>query len=172
MQLKTERLSIRRVEKADWKSIKGIWEDFNLSEYSVYDKARNTDDADVCERISKWAGMAHSMDHMFFAVCLEDVLIGYIAFNIREDSYELGYCFHSRYFGNGYAKESLKALFNYMKSIGTKKITAGTALNNTPSVALLHSLGFKKTGEERVSFYKDNEEKDIFFDGGIFELLL
>ena len=52
------------------------------------------------------------------------------------------------------------------------KITAGTALNNTPSVRLLTSLGFVLVGTETVSFYKDDEGIPITFEGGEFELLL
>ena len=48
----------------------------------------------------------------------------------------------------------------------------GTALNNTPSVALLKSLGFELIETEKVSFYKDADGNDVVFDGGVFELLL
>ena len=107
---------------------------------------------------------------MFFAICLDDSLIGYIAFNIREDSYEIGYAFHSDFHGKGYAKESHLALFDYMRTLGITKFSAGTALNNIPSVSLLKALGFKQVGTEQVSFYKDANGNDIVFDGGIFEL--
>ena len=55
-------------------------------------------------------------------------------------------------------------------SIGITKITAGTAINNTPSVSLLKSVGFELIGTEKVSFYKDAQGNDIVFEGGIFEL--
>ena len=97
-------------------------------------------------------------------------MIGYIAFNIRENGYEIGYCFHSAYHGKGYAKESMLTLFNYLRTLGITKFSAGTALNNTPSVKLLTSLGFKLIEQEKVSFYKDAEGNDIVFDGGIFEM--
>ena len=70
------------------------------------------------------------------------------------------------------AKESHVALIDYMREFGIKRPTAGTALNNTPSVALLKSLGFELIETEKVSFYKDADGKDIVFDGGVFELLL
>ena len=40
MLLKTERLTIRHIVADDWKSIKDIWVDFNLSEFAQYDKRR------------------------------------------------------------------------------------------------------------------------------------
>ena len=109
---------------------------------------------------------------MFFAVCLQNRVIGYIAFNKREDGYEIGYCFHSDYHGKGYAKESHLALINYLHRLGIEKFTAGTALKNSPSVNLLKALGFQQTGEEKVSFYQDQKGNDIVFDGGIYELVL
>ena len=170
MLLKTERLIIRHIEPNDWKSIKEIWEDFNASPLSQYDMPHNTNDEDVRKRIAKWAEASKGLEHIFFAVCLEDVVIGFFSFNIREDSHELGYCFRSEFQGKGYAKESLSALINYLPTIGITKLTAGTAIKNTPSVALLKSSGFELIDTEKVSFYKNEHGKDIVFEGGNFEL--
>lgn len=170
MQLKTERLTIRRIAEEDWESIQRIWEDFSSSEYAQYDTPHDTDAEAVRARIGKWAKHNTGTDHMFFAVCLDNILIGYIAFNVRESSHEIGYCFHSDYHGYGYAKESHMALFDYLSTLGITKFTAGTALHNFPSVSLLKSLGFSLTGTENVSFYKDAQGNDIIFEGGIFEL--
>jgi RimJ/RimL family protein N-acetyltransferase len=171
MVLDTDRLTIRHIIADDWKSIKEIWLDFNAAALSQYDKPHNTDDEDVRSRIAKWAAANSGIEHMFFAICLGDVIIGYSAFNIREDGYEIGYCFHSAYHGKGYAKESHIALFDYLRTLGITKFTAGTALDNIPSVALLKSLGFTLIATEKVSFYKDAVGYDIVFDGGIFELI-
>ena len=54
--------------------------------------------------------------------------------------------------------------------MGITKFTAGTAINNIPSVSLLKSLGFTLVGTEKVSFYKDVQGNDIVFEGGIFKL--
>lgn len=170
MQIKTKRLIIRRVTEADWKALQRIWKNFNTSEYAQYDRPHITKDNDVRERVSKWARFCNSFEHMFFAICTDDTVIGYIAFNIRQNSHELGYCFHSDYHRMGYAKESLTALFDYLRTLGIKRFTAGTAMNNTPSVCLLKSSGFELIGTERISFYKDAQGNDIFFEGGIFEL--
>ena len=170
MLLKTERLIIRHIEPNDWKSIKEIWTDFNNSPFSQYDMPHNTDNEDVKKRISKWANASSGFEHIFFAVCLDNVVIGFFSFNIRKDSHEIGYCFHSKYQGKGYAKESLEALIKYLTEIGIKKFSAGTAINNIPSVSLLKSLDFILTGTEKISFYKDEQGNDIVFDGGIFEL--
>ena len=170
MLLSTDRLTIRHIVPDDWKCIKEIWLDFNSSDLSQYDKPHNTDDEDVKQRIAKWAGANSGTEHMFFAICFGGIVIGYSAFNIRDDGYEIGYCFHSAYHGKGYAKESHLALFDYLRTFGITKFIAGTAINNTPSVSLLKSLGFALIGTENVSFYKDAEGNDIVFEGGIFKL--
>ena len=169
MSLKTERLVIRHIVADDWKSIRDIWVDFNSSEYAQYDTPHITEDANVQARIAKWAAANSGTEHMFFAICLGEIVIGYIAFNIRKNGYEIGYCFHSAYHSKGYAKESMLALFDYLRIIGITKFSAGTGLNNIPSVKLLTSLGFKLVAQEKVSFYKDADGNDIVFDGGIFE---
>ena len=170
MLLKTERLNIRHVVADDWKRIRDIWVDFNSSEYAQYDTPHITENANVQARIAKWAAANSGTEHMFFAICLGEIVIGYIAFNIRENGHEIGYCFHSAYHGKGYAKESHLALFEYMQTLGIKKFSAGAGLNNTPSVKLLTSLGFRLVAQEKVSFYKDAEGNDIVFDGGVFKL--
>ena len=171
MQIRTERLTIRPVTQGDWRSVQAIWKDFQTSEYACYDRPNAVDDETVRARIARWADAnASGAAHIFFAVCLRDVLIGYTAFNRREDGYEIGYCFHSGYHGRGYAWESHLALFAHFRRLGVTRFTAGTALSNTPSVALLKSLGFQQVGTEKVSFYQDDAGRDIIFDGGIFAL--
>lgn len=168
--LKTKRLSIRRVCTDDWEAIQAIWADAAKSIYAQYDKPNDLDDKSVFRRIEKWASFADSNEHLFLAVCLQELVIGYVSINMKENSYEIGYCFHSSYHGKGYARESISSILDEMKDKGAVNITAGTALNNTPSVKLLTSLGFRQTGTEKVSFYKDDEGNDITFEGGNYEL--
>ncbi len=167
--LQTQRLTIRHIEQSDWEALQMIWEDMNASPYAKYDRPHSTDSIDVRERIARWAKASAGAEHIFFAICLRETLIGYISFNIRDGGYEIGYGFHSAYHGMGFAGESLSALMAHMKAHGVIKLTAGTALENTPSVRLLTSLGFRLTQVEQVSFYKDENGKEIVFDGGVFE---
>ena len=120
------------------------------------------------KKARRWAEVSPKMEHIFFAVCVGGKMIGYIDFHKNTEGYECGYCFHSDYFGNGYAKESIRALMKWLSNKQETRFTVGTALNNTPSVKLLESLGFVKIGEEKVSFYKDENGEDIYFTGGIF----
>ena len=119
------------------------------------------------ERVKKWAA-AQAPDHMFFAVCLEKTLIGYVSLHRREEGHELGICFHSAYGGRGYAREAVLALMDYCRTLGISALTAGTAEKNLPSGRLLRAVGFEKTGSEPVSFYRDGAGEPIWFQGGLF----
>lgn len=170
MEIKTERLFIRKLTAADWADIKKIWDDFRVSEYAKYDVPHKTDDDEIRALASKWEDDNKGKTNLLFAVCLENEVIGYIDFHDTGSGYECGYCFRSDHHGKGYAKESFRALIGLFSDIGVKKLTAGTAMKNIPSVRLLNSLGFQLVGTEKVSFYKDELGNDIYFDGGIFEL--
>lgn len=164
----TPEFMIRFIEPEDWRALVEIWSDFKQSPYARYDVPHSLDVEEVKEKARRWAEVSPHMEHMFFAVCNEDGMFGYIDFHKIEGGYECGYCFHSRYHGRGYARESLRRLMEWLAKDGRKRFVAGTAFNNLPSVRLLDSLGFQKVGEEKVSFYKDEKGEDIYFDGGIF----
>lgn len=169
MQLDTDRLHIRLIQAEDWQSIQAIWQDFASSPYARYDIPHPADEETVRPKIAKWAQASLRREHLFFVACLQEQVIGYMAFHWKENGYETGYCFHSRYQGMGYARESFQALFPRLQAMGAKRVTAGTALNNLPSVRLLQKLGFRQVGTEQVSFYQDETGKNIVFKGGRFE---
>lgn len=167
----TDRLTIRPVEASDWPAVREIWAALATGPMAQYDKPHDTDAAVVQARVARWADFTRQgMDHMFFAPCLDGRMIGYVAFNRRTDRHEIGYSFHPDYHGRGYARETIGALLAYLGGQGITRFSAGSALNNLPSVKLLTALGFRLTGTEQVSFYKDEAGRDIVFEGGIFAL--
>ena len=101
----------------------------------------------------------------------DDTAVGLIEIHDIGGAYEIGYCFHSDYHGKGYAKESLCALMEHHIRHEQTRFVAGTALNNTPSVKLLLSMGFTQISEEQLSFYKDENGNGIYFTSGLFEMI-
>ena len=170
MVLQTARLKIRYIEPNDWNALIEIWRDFDRSAFAKYDVPHSLDEAEVRKKTKHWAEASPHQEHMFFAVCNQTEMLGYIEFHKNNDGYECGYCFHSKFHGMGYAKESMQMLLEWLSRDGGQRFVARTALENLPSVKLLASLGFQKAGEEKVSFYKDETGADIYFDGGIFIL--
>ena len=164
MQLKTDRLLIRKLVPDDWKFMQKIAADFRKSKYAIYDMPLPTGDAEITALTTQLAET-----QLFYAVLLHDIMIGYICFHEDNGKYDLGYCFHSDYQGKGYAFESCRAMLDYMANERNIKVfTAGTALNNEPSCKLLKRLGFTLQKTERLSFQKDLNGNDIIFEGGIF----
>lgn len=165
LDLKTERLLIRELLPTDWEDLKSISEDFRKSAYADYDMPLPVADKEIkplCQQFAK--------SGLWFAVQLDEIMIGYICFHDNNGEYDLGFCFHSDYHSKGYANESCTAVMDHIaKERKVKTFTAGTALKNKPSYKLLEKLGFVLRETEMLSFRKDAGGNDITFEGGIFE---
>lgn len=159
--IQTERLRIRRLLPEDWHSLQTIAADFARSPYVIYDRPLPTENAAIQKLTKQFADTG-----LWFAVMLPDseVMIGYVCFHEDKGRYDLGYCFHSAYQGNGYTFESCSALMYHLEQYcDVKCFTAGTALKNTRSCRLLEKLGFSLQGTEMLSFHDG-----IVFEGGQF----
>lgn len=119
--------------------------------------------------VRKWADH-QNREHIFLVACLGQEVIGFINFHLHGTRHEISYGFQKEFQGKGYAREAVSAALEGLSREGIKSFSAGTGLKNTPSVKLLHAVGFRQTGTEKVSFYKDAEGNAIYFDGGIYEL--
>ena len=109
MEMKTSRLYIRTLQETDWVEMKNIFIDFNNSKYAIYDMPLPVEDNEVKALTKQFAD-----SNLFFAIYLDTAkMIGYVCFHKEQNKYDLGYCFHSAYYSNGYAYESIKALIEY-----------------------------------------------------------
>lgn len=169
MEITTERLTIRNLRSDDWEEIKSIWQDFSKSEYAQFDVPHSNNDHEIQRLVRLF-----SASNDFYLVSISDTntVIGTVDLHDTGNGFDMGYCFLSNYQGKGFAKESCSALIELYAKNGCRRFTAGTALKNIPSVKLLLSLGFCQTGREMVTFYKDKDGNDIYFEGGIFQLLI
>lgn len=164
MQLYTKRLMIRLLRSSDWSALKNIAEDFSRSPYAVYDMPLPTEDEAIRALTEQFEASG-----LWFAVMLDQEMIGYVCFHEEADSCDLGFCFHSSYQGKGYALEACRALMSYIEQTRTVGcFTAGSALNNTPACKLLEKLGFSLKDREQRSFHKDEQGRAISFEGGVF----
>lgn len=87
-------------------------------------------------KAKQWAEFSPKGEHLFYAVCYQDKMIGTIDFHEIDAGYECGYCFHSDYHGKGYARESLVAVLSTLLGDGSDTCIARTVLKNLPSVKL------------------------------------
>ena len=150
--IETERLEIRYIVDEDWRDMLELFTDFSNSPYVLLDLPKPTDEEGARYRTERYTD-----SRIFYAVSLkgEEKVFAYICVHDDGDSHDVGYCFHSAYHGKGYAREAISALIRfYAESYGVKLFTAGTAIENTPSVKLLTRLGFKLVSTEPNSFYE------------------
>ena len=84
-----------------------------------------------------------------------DEYIGRIEATVSERKAEIAYLFGSRYWGFGYASESIRKLIAFLKQeYGVFTVKASTDTRNTNSIALLERLEFK--------FIRRVDEADYF----------
>lgn len=158
----TARLTIRPIEENDWNSLKEIFSDFENSEYKNYDFPLPTEESLVKELTEKWVA-----EKKYFAVVLTKTgeMIGYICYH-GTDIPDVGYALKRRFQRNGYAYEAVKA---WIIQSQFDTFTAGVALGNRPSVALLEKLGFKLIKKGSMAFRKAQNGQEIVCDCGMFE---
>ena len=94
-------------------------------------------------------------------------MMGYILFNEADEGvFEMGWIFNRRYWRQGYAYESCKAVIDYaFRELKAHKIFA-EAIDTVKSVSLMQKLGMQLEGIQR-SQTKDNHGNwaDLYFYG-------
>lgn len=72
----------------------------------------------------------------------------------RVEAVEIGYVVSPPFRRRGYAQEALERIITALfEETDTELITAGAAVGNTPSIALLEKLGFTREGIVRKGFF-------------------
>lgn len=147
----TERLSVRKFRAEDFEDLAEILTDKEVTYFEPYETF--TKEACVQEAIN------FSKSEEFFAVVLEDKVIGKIYFSDRDfGSYEIGYTFHGKYQGKGYAYESVKGMMTYaFKELGVRRIIAEVNTRNEKSIRLIERLGMRKEAEHKEIFPRKDD---------------
>lgn len=167
--MQTERLTLRPVAADDWESIRQIRMDFARSPYVMYDTQKSVEPEEVKKQVARWADETRAgAAHLVFVCCRAGTVIGFVSLRTEEEGFEIGYGFLAPFHGKGYAQEGLLAVLRYAKARGAKRVSAGTALKNLPSVRLLRRGGFVLTEMKPLSFFRDAAENDMVFESGHF----
>ena len=82
--------------------------------------------------------------------------------NLQYMTAEVGYCYGSRYWGNGYASEALTQVVNYLHNIGFVTVYAQHFESNKASGKVMQNAGmqFEGTLKSRV-INKLGEREDV-----------
>jgi RimJ/RimL family protein N-acetyltransferase len=160
-ELVTERLTIRRFSENDGEDLYEYFSNPKVLEFEPYKPfTKEQANAEAKRRES---------DDRFLAVSLKNgKVIGNIYFVKGEfDTWEIGYVFNDKYWGNGYATESLIAIMKYaFDNLGTRRIMARCDPKNPNSWKLLERVGMRREGTflQNVYFFKDEEGNPIWKD--------
>ncbi len=157
----TERLIIRKFSENDGEDLYEYFSNPNVLEFEPY-KVFTKDEA---YREAK----RRAEDEKFLAVCLRNgKLIGNLYFSKGEfETWEVGYVFNEKYWGYGYASESLLALMKYaFSSLNVRRIIAQCDPKNIHSWKLLERVGMRREGEllQNIFFFTDDKGNPIWKD--------
>ena len=164
----TERLILRRYTERDFDDLFEYLSDSEVVKFEPY-KAMT---AEETRENLKWRIETDEM----IAVELKEnhKMIGNIYFGKRDfDSREIGFVFNRNFWGNGYAKESCRAIIEHAFQDGVHRIFAECDPENQNSWRLLESLGFEREAhlKQNVYFWTDVQGNPLWKDTYIYSLL-
>lgn len=161
IELSTERLIIRRFSENDGEDLYEYLSSPKVLEFEPFKPFTKDEAYSEAKR--------RESDEKFLAICLKNgKLIGNLYF-VKGDfeTWEVGYIFNEKYWGNGYATESLIALMKYaFSTLGARRIIAQCDPKNLQSWKLLERVGMRREGMllQNIFFFKDEEGKPIWKD--------
>jgi len=148
--IQTERLIIRKFIENDRSKFLEFMLDEDSTKFLNFTQEQKSKDG--ANAILDWVIGAYETDNPIFSVAValksSNEYVGSIGFSpyCEEDEYECYYSINKEYVKKGYAKEAMKALFEYARTNGVKKIYAFNHLDNIASEKLALSLGMTFDG--------------------------
>jgi len=105
---------------------------------------------------NRW-GLVRKSDHQMIGTC------GYHKWDKRYFRAEIGYDLSPGFWGKGYMREALCAVFHHgFEHMGLNRVDALVFVENERSIHLLQQLGFKQEGYLRDYFYQDEKFYDHY----------
>lgn len=138
LRLETQRLIIRKFEKADMSALYLLLKDNEVNTFLPWFPAKDLEETkDFYEK--RFAGKEY-----YFAICLKEDNnpIGYIKAD-TDDSHDFGYALRKEFWHKGIVTEASKALVEQLKKDGIPYITATHDKNNPRSGGVMQQIGMK-----------------------------
>ena len=168
--IETERLILRKLEISDLEQVYNNWcSDPKVSKYVTWDMHENIEQTK--EYIKFKLGL-YEKDYRFdWVVVIKETneVIGEIDAVKQSLNYnlvELGYCYGSKYWNNGYATEALSAVIKYLKEVAlVEKVTACHISTNPASGRVMQKAGmnYDATLKEYVVDKNTKERADLVY---------
>lgn len=150
--LKTDRLIIRPFEMADWPAVHRYTSDPAVMTYipdGIFTEAQ--------ARAFVIRQCAEQPEAIAVALGAEQQLIGHISFHpwFAVQTYEIGWVFHPRYYGCGYATEAAGALLRFgFEDLGLHRIVATCQPENHGSYRVMEKIGMRREGLFQQCIYR------------------
>ena len=163
--LETQRLIIRRFAAEDWKDLHEYLSDEEVVKFEPYGVFTE----EQCKSEAAW----RAKQEFFWAVCLKEnnKVIGNIYFNQEEPkefmTWEIGYVFNPKYWGNGYATEACEVfLKNAFEKLKAHRVVAMCNPENSASWRLLERIKMRREGyfPKKAFFKRDEKGMPIWHD--------
>ena len=170
--MQSERLLYRRFLKSDYKD---LFEYLSIAEVVKYEPY---DTLSLKQCVDEAKSRADSQN--YWAVILKDEgkMIGNIFFKRKEPlkfaTYELGYIFNRRYWGQGYATEASRRIISYgFEQLSAHRIIANCNQENERSWRLMERLGMRReqAAKKDIFFRYDDEMRPLWQDSYQYALL-
>ena len=87
-------------------------------------------------------------------------MIDVIAKNLQYMTAEVGYCYGSKFWGNGYASEALKKVIDYLHKEGFPVVYAQHFISNVASGKVMKNAGMEFEGVLRSRVINKNGERE------------
>ena len=164
--LNTKRLILRRIREDDYESIFNCWtSDYEVSKYVTWKPHENSEQTK--KLVNYWINDYNNEYTYRWLVTLKDNnevigMIDVINKNIQYMTAEVGYCFGSKYWGKGYATESLAKVIEFLHSENFPTVYAQHFVSNIASGKVMKKAGmeYEATLKSRV-INNDGKREDV-----------
>ena len=149
----TERLILRRFSESDFENYYDILNQEEVSKWLGSGKRKSKED--VKNIMTSFQSDWDKNNYGVWAVIKKENnrLIGHCGLKHLKDiqEIELLYAFDPKFWGNGYAAESARAVIKFAQDeLKFKRLVAGVYPNNNRSCNVIEKLGFKYKGEREL----------------------
>lgn len=87
---------------------------------------------------------------------------GFVSFDLRQNSAEIGYALHPAYWGQGIMPEAVRTVLRFgFSALGLYRIEAKFMVENTQSRRVMEKVGMHFEGVARGSFLRDGQYLDM-----------
>lgn len=171
-ELKTRRLTLRRMTDADATALLFLRSDDRVMRYIGREKTKTL--AEATTFVQKINSSVDNKEAIMWAIALAgepDLMIGTICFwNIKPEHYraEVGYMIHPDHWNKGLMKEALIAVIDYgFREMKLHSMEGHINPHNTVSGILLEKTGFTREAYFKENFYSRGK----FIDTAIYSLV-